>query len=313
MAEGRQIVIVERWADGDLRFVDELGRLDLRWRAVLAPRSSQSGEPAPLSMRTAVRPYPGAAPARGDRVTDRAGPGIADSNAFRWTTWAVATIGFPSRPGSDTWNARASRALMLSTQVSRGGIDLGHASYAPTRVVAGDRPGMATWRKHCSSPDRASRATPRRTSRTAAGRTVIIGSRLRVWVRRDIRRMIWDIRPSRSGRVAPLNGTSDHYRGVSRGCSRFTRRRHSIGLHNPTNSFPLGLVPIDDAGAVAAKARETACGPTGIEALGPRGRKRWLLPRFRAGCWTTPTRPRFWSETGDSHTDAALEARRHRR
>ncbi len=82
----------------------------------------------------------------------------------------------------------------------------------------------------------------------------------------------------------------------------------SIAVHNPANGSLSGSVPIDDAGTVAAKAAKLLAAQPEWEALGPRGRKRWLL-EFQG--WLLDNADHLTevliSETGKSHTDAALE------
>ena len=81
-----------------------------------------------------------------------------------------------------------------------------------------------------------------------------------------------------------------------------------ITVRNPANGSVSGSVPIDDAATVAAKAAKLRAAQPEWEALGPRGRKRWLL-RFQD--WLLDNADHLTevllSETGKSHTDAALE------
>ena len=51
----------------------------------------------------------------------------------------------------------------------------------------------------------------------------------------------------------------------------------SITVHSPATGLVAGTVPIDDAETVAAKARELRLFQPEWEAIGPRGRKKWML------------------------------------
>ena len=51
----------------------------------------------------------------------------------------------------------------------------------------------------------------------------------------------------------------------------------TITVRNPADGRVVGTVPIETSDAVAAKARELRLFQPDWEALGPRGRKRWLL------------------------------------
>ena len=51
----------------------------------------------------------------------------------------------------------------------------------------------------------------------------------------------------------------------------------TITVHNPADGRAVGSVPIDDSDAVAAKARELRLFQPEWEAIGPRGRKRWMM------------------------------------
>lgn len=188
--KGRQIVTVERERmEGSLpRFVDELGRLDpplarIPGTAVFLNRGKAT---APLSMRTAVdhiralhqhvvivsletEPVPRIMDSERISVDNL---GSSDDGIFH----VEARFGYMERP-------HVPRALMLvDPDLCEGGIDLGHASYflSKLELVAGDQPGMATWRKRLFI------ATSYITGDAAAyfglpqDRTVIIGSRLQV-------------------------------------------------------------------------------------------------------------------------------------
>ena len=51
----------------------------------------------------------------------------------------------------------------------------------------------------------------------------------------------------------------------------------TISVHNPADGRLVGAVPIDGPDAVAAKAHEWRVFQPQWEAIGPRGRKRWLI------------------------------------
>lgn len=82
-----------------------------------------------------------------------------------------------------------------------------------------------------------------------------------------------------------------------------------ITVRNPATGTVSGTVPVDDAATVAARAAELRAAQPEWEALGPRGRKPWLLA-FQE--WMLDNAGRItevlMSETGKSHTDAGLEA-----
>jgi len=188
--KGRRIVTVERERiEGPLmRFIDELGRMDpplarIPGTAVFLNRGKDT---APLSMRTAVdhihalhqhvvivsletEPVPRVADSERISVDHL---GRSDDGIFH----VQARFGYMERP-------HVPRALLLvHPENCEGGIDLGHASYflSKLELVAGDQPGMATWRKRLFI------ATSYITGDAAAyfglpqDRTVIIGSRLEV-------------------------------------------------------------------------------------------------------------------------------------
>ena len=50
-----------------------------------------------------------------------------------------------------------------------------------------------------------------------------------------------------------------------------------ITVRNPADGHVVGTVPVDDADTVAAKARELRLFQPEWEAIGPRGRKKWML------------------------------------
>ncbi len=83
----------------------------------------------------------------------------------------------------------------------------------------------------------------------------------------------------------------------------------SITVRNPADGRVVGTVPIETADAVAAKARELRLFQPDWEALGPRGRKRWLL---RYQDWVLDNAERITdllqSESGKTRSDASLEA-----
>ena len=81
-----------------------------------------------------------------------------------------------------------------------------------------------------------------------------------------------------------------------------------ITVRNPADGSVSGSVPIDDAATVAAKAAKLRAAQPEWEALGPRGRKRWLL-EYQG--WLLDNADHLTevllSETGKSRTDAAIE------
>lgn len=86
------------------------------------------------------------------------------------------------------------------------------------------------------------------------------------------------------------------------------RTESTITVHNPASGAVSGSVPIDDAETVAAKAARLRLAQPEWEAIGPHGRKRWLL-QWQG--WMLDNAKRItevlMSETGKSHTDAGLE------
>jgi acyl-CoA reductase-like NAD-dependent aldehyde dehydrogenase len=83
---------------------------------------------------------------------------------------------------------------------------------------------------------------------------------------------------------------------------------YNITVHNPATGQVAGTVPIDDSEAVAAKARELRLFQPEWEAIGPRGRKKWML---KWQDWVLDNADHLtevlMSETGKSRCDAALE------
>ena len=83
----------------------------------------------------------------------------------------------------------------------------------------------------------------------------------------------------------------------------------TITVHNPATGAVSGTVPIDDAETVAAKARELRLFQPEWEAIGPRGRKVWMM---KWQDWVLDNSEHLtevlMSETGKSRGDAALEA-----
>jgi acyl-CoA reductase-like NAD-dependent aldehyde dehydrogenase len=88
-----------------------------------------------------------------------------------------------------------------------------------------------------------------------------------------------------------------------------TIRQSTIEVRNPADGTVVGEVPIDSAETVAAKARELRLFQPDWEALGPRGRKPWLL-RFQD--WVLDNAEHLTdvvqSETGKVRADASIEA-----
>lgn len=82
-----------------------------------------------------------------------------------------------------------------------------------------------------------------------------------------------------------------------------------ITVHNPADGRAVGSVPIDSAETVAATAIALRQAQPEWEAIGPRGRKRWLI-EFQG--WVLDNADRItdvvMSESGKSRTDAGLEA-----
>jgi acyl-CoA reductase-like NAD-dependent aldehyde dehydrogenase len=83
----------------------------------------------------------------------------------------------------------------------------------------------------------------------------------------------------------------------------------AITIHNPATGLAVGSVPIDGAETVAAKARALREAQPEWEALGPRGRRKWLLKWQE---WILDNSDHItsvlMSETGKSRVDANLEA-----
>jgi len=82
----------------------------------------------------------------------------------------------------------------------------------------------------------------------------------------------------------------------------------TITVHNPADGRIAGSVPIDDAETVAAKARELRLFQPEWEAIGPQGRKKWMLAwqgwiLDNAALITEV----LMSETGKSRVDANIE------
>ncbi len=87
------------------------------------------------------------------------------------------------------------------------------------------------------------------------------------------------------------------------------QQAYSITVHNPASGAVVGSVPIDDSDAVAAKARELRLFQPEWEAIGPRGRKKWML---KWQDWVLDNADLLtevlMSETGKSRSDASVEA-----
>jgi acyl-CoA reductase-like NAD-dependent aldehyde dehydrogenase len=83
----------------------------------------------------------------------------------------------------------------------------------------------------------------------------------------------------------------------------------AITVCNPADGRVVGTVPIETPAEVAAKVRELRLFQPGWEALGPRGRKRWLL-KYRD--WVLDNAEHITdvvqSETGKTRADASIEA-----
>ena len=82
-----------------------------------------------------------------------------------------------------------------------------------------------------------------------------------------------------------------------------------ITVRNPADGHVVGTVPVDDADTVAAKARELRLFQPEWEAIGPRGRKKWMLLWQD---WILDNAEHLtevlMSETGKAHGDAGVEA-----
>ena len=81
-----------------------------------------------------------------------------------------------------------------------------------------------------------------------------------------------------------------------------------ITIHNPATGLVVGSVPIDDPETVAAKARALREAQPEWEAMGPRGRKKWMLKWQE---WILDNADHItevlMSETGKSRSDAHIE------
>jgi acyl-CoA reductase-like NAD-dependent aldehyde dehydrogenase len=88
-----------------------------------------------------------------------------------------------------------------------------------------------------------------------------------------------------------------------------SRADSTITVRNPATGAVSGTVPIDDPATVAAKAAQLVSAQPEWEALGPLGRKRWLLAWQD---WILDNADHITevliSETGKSHGDASIEA-----
>jgi acyl-CoA reductase-like NAD-dependent aldehyde dehydrogenase len=88
-----------------------------------------------------------------------------------------------------------------------------------------------------------------------------------------------------------------------------TTRQTTIEVHNPADGTLVGEVPIDSAETVAAKARELRLFQPEWEAMGAKGRKRWLM-KFQD--WILDNADHIAdvlrSETGKPGVEAAMEA-----
>ena len=82
----------------------------------------------------------------------------------------------------------------------------------------------------------------------------------------------------------------------------------TITVRNPATGRVVGSVPIEDAQSVAARAGELRLFQTEWEAIGPRGRKRWMM---KWQDWVLDNADHLtevlMSETGKSRSDASLE------
>ncbi len=83
----------------------------------------------------------------------------------------------------------------------------------------------------------------------------------------------------------------------------------TITVHNPADGRIVGTVPVDGADTVAAKARELRLFQPEWEAIGPRGRKKWMM---KWQDWILDNAEMLtdvlMSETGKSRNDASIEA-----
>ena len=86
------------------------------------------------------------------------------------------------------------------------------------------------------------------------------------------------------------------------------RTEQSISVHNPATGTLAGSVPVDGPEQVAAKAEQLRAAQPEWEAIGPRGRKKWLLAWHD---WMLDNSDHITdvlqSETGKSRGDAGLE------
>lgn len=87
-----------------------------------------------------------------------------------------------------------------------------------------------------------------------------------------------------------------------------TARQSTIEVHNPADGRLVGEVPVETAESVAAKVRELRLFQPEWAALGPRGRKEWLL---KFGDWILDNAEHITdvlqSETGKTRADASIE------
>ncbi len=83
----------------------------------------------------------------------------------------------------------------------------------------------------------------------------------------------------------------------------------TITVHHPPSGNVVGSVPVDSPDVVAAKARELRLFQPEWEAIGPRGRKSWMM---KWQDWVLDNADRLtdilMSETGKSRNDASIEA-----
>src|SRR5271170_476695 len=88
-----------------------------------------------------------------------------------------------------------------------------------------------------------------------------------------------------------------------------TARQSTIEVHNPADGRLVGEVPVETPESVAAKVRELRLFQPEWAALGPRGRKEWLL---KFGDWILDNAEHITdvlqSETGKTRADAGIEA-----
>ena len=83
----------------------------------------------------------------------------------------------------------------------------------------------------------------------------------------------------------------------------------SVTVHNPATGRVVGSVPVDGPDTVAAKARALRAAQTQWEAIGPRGRKKWMMLWQD---WVLDNADHLtevlMAETGKSRSDASVEA-----